>query len=196
MNLRLTTEPAVVYIVNRLVTLMRPARLASCLRESRLGSRGPYSCPSLAPALWGMLWQVAMAGLGLSRRCVATFNEEPSAFQFTTADVERPGPRIKHNMSVLDFARAQLLATQAGERRARSYENLVVAHGASLYLKLAERRGSRVAFNKGSGGMPLNGAYSRAVKMEATGPIANDDMNRAVRFEPKSPQGTARVDFK
>ena len=64
------------------------------------------------------------------------------------------------------------------------------------YLKLSERRGSRVAFNKGSAGMPMNGVYSRAVKMEAQGPIANDDQNRAIRMDPKSVQGTPRVDLK
>jgi hypothetical protein len=129
---------------------------------------------------------IDMLGLRLSRKSVAHFNEEPVAFTFTTADLEGSGgcgPRLKHNMSVLDFAKAQLLSTQAGNRRARSYENLVMSDGALLYLKLNERRGSRVAFNKGSAGIGLAGAYSRGVRMEMVGPIANDDMNRAVLFD-------------
>jgi hypothetical protein len=156
-NLRRSLEPAIVYVVNRIVTML---------------------------------------GLRLGRKCIALFNEEPAAFQFTTADLEATGPRRKHNLSVLDFARAQLLSAQASERRARSYESLVLGDGAFLYLKLAERRGSRVAFNKGSGGLPLSGAYGRAVRMEAQGPIANDEMNRAVLFDPKSPLSTPRVDLK
>jgi hypothetical protein len=156
-NLRRSLEPAVVYVVNRLVSML---------------------------------------GLRLGRKCIAHFNEEPVAFQFTTADLEATGPRVKHNLSALDFARAQLLSAQAAERRARSYESLVLSDGALLYLKLSERRGSRVAFNKGRGGLPLSGAYNRAVRMEAQGPIANDEMNRAVLFDPKSPLGTPRVDLK
>jgi len=77
----------------------------------------------------------AMGGVRLTRRCVATFNEEPVAFQFTTADLEGGASsmiRLKHNMSVLDFATAQLLSVQAGERRARSYEALVLSHNATL----------------------------------------------------------------
>ena len=64
---------------------------------------------------------VAMMGLKLTRKCVAHFNEEPVAFKFTVADLEATGPRLKHNMSVLDFALAQLLSVQAAERRARTY---------------------------------------------------------------------------
>ncbi len=57
-----------------------------------------------------------------------------------------------------------------------------VSAGALLYLKLGERRGSRIATNRGAGGVALAGSYARAVKLEATGPIANDDQNRAARF--------------
>lgn len=142
---------------------------------------------------------IKMTGTRLTRTCLAQFNEEPVAFKFTVADIEVgcAAIRVKHNISVLDFARAHLLSTQALERRSQSYEQLVVNDGAVLYLKLNERRGSRVAFNRGTGGMPLCGSYGRAVKMESTGPIANDDINRGVLFDPRTSNANGcRIDFK
>jgi hypothetical protein len=54
--------------------------------------------------------------LRLSRRSVACFYDEPVGFRFTEADLEGCGPRVKHNISVLEFARAELLAAQANEQ--------------------------------------------------------------------------------
>jgi hypothetical protein len=81
---------------------------------------------------------ISMVGIRLTRSALAQFNEEPIAFKFTVADYEVgcPAIRVKHNISMLDFARAYLLSNQALERREQSNESIIINDGAILYLKI------------------------------------------------------------
>ena len=135
----------------------------------------------------------AMLNVQLTQRASAHFHDEPIGFRFVPDDIQLAGPAIKHNIPVLDFAAAELLAIQANDRRVKSYEKIVTDDRPLLYLKCSERRGSRVAFNRGEMGMSMSGFYTRTCKLEATGPIVNDDMNRAVHF---SPDAKSRIDTK
>ena len=118
--------------------------------------------------------------------------------------------RVKHNVPLLPLAQAACLAAAAAAlQRRSSYGTLVREHCAVFYLPLQERRGSRVAVNLGTGGVPLCGYYEGGVKHERVGPLLSNSSsnsssstssgcgssshNRAVRF---TPDGKGRVDTK
>jgi hypothetical protein len=167
-----------------------------------------------------------MLGFSLCASCASQFEDHPMAFCFTAQDLcgscssssgsgsssstgsSCAAPpviaRVKHNVPLLPLAQAACLAAAAAalQRRA-SYVTLVREHCAVFYLPLQERRGSRVAVNLGTGGVPLCGYYEGGVKHERVGPLLSNSSsssssgssssNRAVWF---TPDGKGRVDTK
>jgi hypothetical protein len=174
-----------------------------------------------------------MLGFSLSAACASQFEDHPMAFCFTAQDLcgssssssgnssstgsSCAAPpviaRVKHNVPLLPLAQAACLAAAAAAlQRRSSYVTLVREHCAVFYLPLQERRGSRVAVNLGTGGVPLCGYYEGGVKHERVGPLLSNSSsgssssssgssgaggsassNRAVRF---TPEGKGRVDTK
>jgi hypothetical protein len=176
-----------------------------------------------------------MLGFSLSAACASQFEDHPMAFCFTAQDLcgssssssgsssgtgsSCAAPpviaRVKHNVPLLPLAQAACLAAAAAAlQRRSSYVTLVREHCAVFYLPLQERRGSRVAVNLGTGGVPLCGYYEGGVKHERVGPLLSNNSgstssssssgssgggggsassNRAVRL---TPEGKGRVDTK
>jgi hypothetical protein len=99
-------------------------------------------------------------------------------------DILTPGPRVKHNVYDVEFADAVLLSHRADHTRSFDYQNIVVKIDKPfVYWKFAERRGSRVAHNYGTGGRDYAGFFSPRCEFEFEGPVVNDELNRCVEFE-------------
>ena len=123
-----------------------------------------------------------MNGIKLSNDCVAYMYDSPVMFRFVGLDVESPGPRVKHNISQVDFADAVLLSNRADKTRTMDYQNVIVESKPFVYWKLVDRRGSRVTSNYGTGGTPYSGYYSSRCSFEHPGPVKNEETNRSVQF--------------
>ena len=54
-----------------------------------------------------------MMGIVIAPSCVEKFLKDPRLFKFSLSDLERVGPRVKHNLNLLDFSEAQLLSVRA-----------------------------------------------------------------------------------
>jgi hypothetical protein len=137
-----------------------------------------------------------MMGIDIAPPCVEKFLNEPRLFKFSLSDLVRVGPRVKHNLNLLDFSEAQLLSVRARNAQSLTYsQTLKVGKGGGplLHLRLSERLASRIAFNLGSGGMGMSGYYSRTIVFEIETPIQNDFPRRGVRFDAGR---QARVDVK
>ena len=137
-----------------------------------------------------------MVGITLTTHCMEKLVEEPRMFTFSLSDLQVVGPRIKHNLNLLDFSEAQLLSVRARRAQGLTYEQTLRSGkggGPILHLRLSERLASRIAFNLGTGGMGMSGYYSRTVVFEIETPIMNDFPKRGVRFDAGR---QARVDIK
>ena len=137
-----------------------------------------------------------MMGIVISQSCAEKFLQDPRLFKFSLSDLQRVGPRVKHNLNLLNFSEAQLLSVRARNAQSLTYsQTLKVGKGGGplLHLRLSERLASRIAFNLGSGGMGMSGYYSRTVVFEIETPIQNDFPRRGVRFDAGR---QARIDVK
>jgi len=123
-----------------------------------------------------------MNGISLSNDCIAYMYDSPIMFRFVGLDVEKPGPRVKHNISQVDFADAVLLSLRADRTRTLDYQNHIVESKPFVYWKLVDRQGSRLTNNYGSGGTPFCGYYTARCEFEHAGPVKNEDTNRSVLF--------------
>jgi hypothetical protein len=89
-----------------------------------------------------------------------------------------------------------MLSVRARKAQGLTYEQ-TLRHGKGggpiLHLRLSERLASRIAFNKGTGGMGMSGYYSRTIVFEQETPIKNDFPKRGVRFDSGR---QARIDVK
>ncbi|OQR87848.1 hypothetical protein ACHHYP_07972 [Achlya hypogyna] len=126
-------------------------------------------------------------GFSLTPECWAAFEAAPDGFVFCADDLRvHAGGRVKHNLSVLHFAAASLLLSRATLVQATTYQAGVLADAPTGYWPLNERRGASVARNVGTAREA--GKFSPACALETPGPIANDDLCRAVSF-PSSGHG-------
>jgi len=123
-----------------------------------------------------------MMGFSLTQECLANFHRSPRCFRFTPRDVVTPVVRVKHNVPILAFADAVLLNNQADAISTKTYSDHVLSDMPLLYWKFCERRGSRLAYNYGTLKGSASGQYSNTVTFEAEGPIANEEINRAIRI--------------
>ncbi|EQC27731.1 hypothetical protein SDRG_14482 [Saprolegnia diclina VS20] len=120
-------------------------------------------------------------GIDLTSDCWAHFTASPHGFVFTADDLVLTSTgRIKHNMSLLHYAAASLLLDRASLVQGTTYQAGVLTDAPVGYWPLAERRGAKVARNLGSSSD--HGKFSPSCILEASGPIANDDLCRAVTF--------------
>ncbi|KDO32278.1 hypothetical protein SPRG_02757 [Saprolegnia parasitica CBS 223.65] len=120
-------------------------------------------------------------GMDLTADCWAHFTASPHGFVFTADDLVLASTgRIKHNMSLLHYAAASLLLDRASLVQGTTYQAGVLHDAPVGYWPLAERRGSKVARNLGSSSD--HGKFASSCVLEASGPIANDDLCRAVSF--------------
>ena len=54
-----------------------------------------------------------MMGIELTTECISKLYLEPRMFTFSLSDLNNVGPRIKHNLNLLDFSEAQLLCNSS-----------------------------------------------------------------------------------
>ncbi|CAM9295251.1 unnamed protein product [Chrysoparadoxa australica] len=125
-----------------------------------------------------------MLGCSFSSSCSSHFFHHPSGFRFTAQDIADFPIRVKHNMPMLSFSEASLLAAKAGIIREANYCSTVQQDMPYFYLTLGERNGSKVAVNLGSGGVGLSGYYMDGIEFERVGPIVNDEANRCILMDP------------
>ena len=107
-----------------------------------------------------------MLGVSIEKQCFSHFRDSPTCFRFCASDIQSLGPRIKHNIAVLGFADGMLTTMRAEAILSATYSAQVAFDGATLYWKLTERRGSRIAINYGTAGSALNGIFSRGTLLE------------------------------
>jgi len=124
-----------------------------------------------------------MFGIQLTNDSISQLYATPDMFRFVPQDINKPGPRVKHNISDVEFADAVLLSNQADITRAYDYQNYITEDKPFIYWKFAERRGSRVAHNYGSGGYHHAGFFSSRCEFENKGAVVNDELNRSILFE-------------
>ncbi|RHY34943.1 hypothetical protein DYB32_000562 [Aphanomyces invadans] len=125
-------------------------------------------------------------GFELTTDCWNRFTQHPDGFAFTTDDVKLDVPCcVSHNLLVLHFAAASLLLDKASHVQGATYQAAILLDSPCGYWPLNERRGSTVAKNLVSS--TDHGKFSSTCALEAAGPIANDDLSRAVEFFKDSP---------
>jgi hypothetical protein len=124
-----------------------------------------------------------MFGIQLTNDAISLLYATPDMFRFVPQDINKPGPKMKHNIADVEFADAVLLSNQADISRSFDYQNLIVRDKPFVYWKFAERRGSRIAHNYGSGGHHHAGFFSSRCEFELKGAVVNDDLNRSILFE-------------
>ncbi|GMI35290.1 hypothetical protein TrCOL_g2906 [Triparma columacea] len=124
-----------------------------------------------------------MFGIQLTNDAISLLYATPDMFRFVPQDINKPGPKMKHNIADVEFSDAVLLSNQADISRSFDYQNLIVRDKPFVYWKFAERRGSRIAHNYGSGGHHYAGFFSSRCEFELKGAVVNDDLNRSILFE-------------
>ena len=135
-----------------------------------------------------------MFGIQLSNDSISHMYATPDMFRFVTLDIISPGPRVKHNIYDVEFADAVLLSHRADRTRSFDYQHMLVeVDKPFIYWKFAERRGSRVAHNYGTGGSGFGGFFAPRCEFELPGAVINDELNRCVGFLPDS---RSKVDTK
>ena len=127
----------------------------------------------------------AMMGLRLSMASLAAFIEQPVGFKFCDLDFLDICPVVRFNLSMYPYAEAMtaLLAADRAQRETYSYQ--VVADGASVFLRLCERKGCRSAENTGSLKKEFQSFYNRGCELERVpGPERSDPFSRSAGFSP------------
>ena len=126
----------------------------------------------------------AMMGMQLSMACLAAFYENPVGFTFCDLDVLAIVPIVRFNMPLYPYAEAMtaLLAAERAERDTYRYQ--VINDGATVFLRMCERKGSRVAENCGSLLKEFQTHYNRGAELEKTpGPEKFHPFSRCVGFQ-------------
>ena len=151
-------------------------------------------CIILQPAIIYIIRRLQiMIGVHLCYSAVAEFHERPVGFTFIPQDIVRIVPVLKHNIPYTEFADAMLITLQAEEAVKSSYQSQVLLDEPEIYFPCRERKGARIAENRGTLGRSHIGAISSGCELELPGPIASDPHSRAAGFNSEK---AVRIDTK
>ena len=129
---------------------------------------------------------VVMLGVRLCLSCESEFHERPIGFVFSIADLIAVVPIAKHNIPILPFADAMMVSLHAETTEQEVYIEKVLFDQPSAFLTLSERKGTRVASNRGSLGDAFYGRIRKGCELEHTGPIVSNKFVRAMSFRPNA----------
>lgn len=126
-----------------------------------------------------------MMGVQLSIVCLSAFYESPVGFSFCVLDFLAIAPVVRFNTPMFSYAEAltALMSAQRAERD--TYIHQVITDGATVLLRLCERKGSRAVENAGSLGKDFLAVYNRGCELEKVpGPERSDPFSRSAGFRP------------
>lgn len=126
-----------------------------------------------------------MLGVKLHITCRMDFTERPVKFLFSTADVLEVSPVVKHNIPIMSFADGVIASLQAQALDKQSYIQEVLDDKPSIFYTFSERKGCRIATNRGSLGHDWNGHVNKGVELESPGPVISDKFIRSYDFDPQ-----------
>mmetsp|Transcript_3546 Transcript_3546/g.5520 ORF Transcript_3546/g.5520 Transcript_3546/m.5520 type:complete len:1201 (+) Transcript_3546:1755-5357(+) len=150
-------------------------------------SEQPTLLTSIQPVISYLVNRVvAMLGVRLNISCSSEFHERPIGFVFTVSDILEVQPVTKHNIPMLPFADAMIVSLQAAEMEREVYSDEVLRDQPALFLTLSERKGARLADNKGLLGDVYSGTVKKECELEHTGPVVCDKFIRAIVFRPNA----------